>query len=272
MVACMNLATRHDPEIRAVPGWDGYFVSVDGRVFSSKRNGWRELKLPLCNTGYPHVSLCRAGEVKSFQLHTIVAATFLNKPKRSDVVRHLDGNPKNNAVENLAYGTYADNEADKERHGRRLKGAAVYGSKLSDADVMAIRNAFLNGSTLPALSKRYGLNQTSMHAAIHGGTWKHIPVPDYSARRLIGWGKWNVGSRHGMAKLTEETAAQAIEMLACGESTAEIGKALGVSRQAVSHIAAGRTWKHLPRPYDFTPGVKRSCTVTGRPAEPWWPI
>jgi hypothetical protein len=32
------------------------------------------------------------------------------------LIRHLDGNPKNNRLENLAWGTYKENAQDRELH------------------------------------------------------------------------------------------------------------------------------------------------------------
>lgn len=49
-----------------------------------------------------------------------------------------------------------------------------------------------------------------------------------------------------------------------------IASLLGVSRQAISHIAAGRTWKHLTAGR-VRRGPMRACSVTGRLAMEWLP-
>jgi hypothetical protein len=61
-------------------------------------------------------------------------------------------------------------------------------------------------------------------------------------------GTESVGERHGLSKLTESQVVEIIAMLKGGKlNRREIGEMFGVSRWAVSQIACGRTWKHLPR-------------------------
>lgn len=257
-------------DIRPIPGWPDYFASSDGHIFSAKRGGWLRLRHPTCGM-YDSVSLCRDGRISSMNVHRAVALAFLGDPAGADVVRHLDGNSRNNHVTNLAYGTYAENEADKARHGRRIIGSNVYGSKLTDAKVVELRNEFLSGVTFHEIAERYGLHESSAFDVIHGETWKHLPVPDYTGR-VVTYpdGHPNRGERHGMAKLTEESAARAVEMLRQGHSNKVIASLLGVSRQAISHIAAGRTWKHLTAGR-VRRGPLRHCAVTGRLAMEWLP-
>lgn len=115
---------------RAVPGFEGiYEVSDGGRVWSLDRmqtmkNGHRrtvkgrELKPALTGGGYPHVSLWRDGRQAWFTaVHRIVALAFIGPRPEGMEVRHLDGNPENNALANLTYGTPSENQFDKVRHG-----------------------------------------------------------------------------------------------------------------------------------------------------------
>lgn len=50
-------------------------------------------------------------------VHRMVAEMFIPNPDNLPVVRHLDGNPNNNNVLNLAWGTSKDNWEDSVRHG-----------------------------------------------------------------------------------------------------------------------------------------------------------
>ena len=56
------------------------------------------------------------------------------------------------------------------------------------------------------------------------------------------------GERHGFAKLTDTTAALALELLAHGVSHRTIAASLGVEKTAITSINLGKTWRHLPRP------------------------
>lgn len=112
---------------RAVPGYPGYEVSDTGSVRSLDRivrNRWGlhtrkgvELSQGSRPEGYRVVWLYDgAGKRTTLGVHVLVAAAFMEGS--GEVVRHWDGNPANNHVSNLRYGTHADNAADKVRHGR----------------------------------------------------------------------------------------------------------------------------------------------------------
>lgn len=238
-----------DQFCRRVPGFPGYFVTDAGQVVSCRGSIPRLLVWSIKSTGYPAVSLCRLGDVVTKNVHSLVAEAFIGPRPAGHVCRHLDGNPQNPSIHNLAYGTYAENEADKGRHGRQAQGEQVHGSRLTAADVAEIRALYAKGVQYAELLARWPINPANMHAAVHGYTWKHIPVPDYSGRKTIyPDGHPNRGERHGMAKLTEVDARKAIEMIASGMRSDAIAAALRVSRQSIAHIAAGRTWAYLPRP------------------------
>ncbi|WP_221625413.1 HNH endonuclease [Homoserinimonas aerilata] len=61
----------------------------------------------------------RDGAHSVHNVHRLVAFAFIGAPT-GPVVRHLDGNPDNNAVTNLAFGTVAENNRDTIRHGRNV--------------------------------------------------------------------------------------------------------------------------------------------------------
>jgi hypothetical protein len=103
-------------EWRPVVGWTGlYEVSSLGLVWSIRTK--RTLKSSTAFAGYPQVGLSLNGHGSSRRIHQLVAEAFLGPCPEGQEIRHLDGNPANNAVSNLAYGTRGDNEQDKLRHG-----------------------------------------------------------------------------------------------------------------------------------------------------------
>ena len=80
----------------------GYKISNHGRI--KGRNG--RINSGWDNNGYTHVSV---GSDKSFQLHRLVAQTFLPNPENKPCVNHKDGNKKNNSVDNLEWVTISEN-------------------------------------------------------------------------------------------------------------------------------------------------------------------
>lgn len=96
---------------------DGYEVSDRGNVRSNRR---REKQRPVRlreHRGYLRVTLTlEDGSQNTFGVHRLVAAAFYGPSHL--MVRHLDGNPSNNHVSNLQYGTNSENVLDSVRHGR----------------------------------------------------------------------------------------------------------------------------------------------------------
>lgn len=111
-------------EWRPVVGYEGiYEVSSDGRVRSIPRRGKTRGKLlrPQVRkqraAGHLLLKLRRDGVQKTKTVHQIVAEAFLGPCPDGMQIRHLDGNPANNDVTNLVYGTSSENRLDSVRHG-----------------------------------------------------------------------------------------------------------------------------------------------------------
>ena len=113
---CYNLLVP-DEVWCEIPGYDGdYFASDKGRILSLCRNEPRILKPFICSndgnrTGYYYVEI--RGQKQ--RVHRLVALAFLENPEDKPVVHHIDGNPLNNTLENLAYATYAENAQDYQK-------------------------------------------------------------------------------------------------------------------------------------------------------------
>lgn len=103
-----------------VPGYEGlYKVSNLGNVMSYKSKEAKPLMPQKHNKGYLKVRLCNKGIEISFYIHRLVSMAFKgHPPAKKPYVRHYDGDPTNNELSNLRFGTQSDNETDKKRHGR----------------------------------------------------------------------------------------------------------------------------------------------------------
>ena len=80
----------------------------------------------------------------------------------------------------------------------------------------------------------------------HNGARLHperMPRGDaHPARRIPGLRQ---GARNGRARLTEADVRAIRKQLAAGTRWIDIAAEFGISKPAVSHIAAGRTWSHV---------------------------
>lgn len=117
-------------EWRDIPGWEGvYQVSRGGQVRSLDRrvarsDGWTQyvrgkiLEQSLTRDGYWRVSLWSKGKSTQGRIHRLLAQTFLADTYFDGaVVCHNDGSRTNNAIENLRWGSLADNAQDRLQHG-----------------------------------------------------------------------------------------------------------------------------------------------------------
>lgn len=109
---------------RPIPGWSGYYEASNyGRIRSTNRTvrhtdgrvrelTGKVLKQRPNPQGRPMVNLCKEGRCKNHTIHSLVAAAFIGPRPQGLVIRHLNDDPWDNRVENLAYGTHKENVLD----------------------------------------------------------------------------------------------------------------------------------------------------------------
>lgn len=167
-------------EYRAIPGRPGYRASGDGNIQSCwtrnrpSRLGveWHNLKLIANSRGYWVVCL-RGG--KTYPVHRLVLEAFVGPRPDGMECRHKDGVKTNNCPNNLEWGTHQENEDDKIEHKSRPRGSVHWGSKITEADVINIRNEFAAGGTTKiGIARRYGLHHSTVIDIISGKIWSHV--------------------------------------------------------------------------------------------------
>ena len=164
---------------RTVPGYPAYEVSVDGVVRRCQgfrcRRAHRVLVPFIRPNGYAQVILYRDGRRQRFGVHQLVALAFLGpKPSLQHQVAHLDGQRLNNHVSNLAWLLPIENDAHKDLHGTRLRGSQIHGAKLTEAQVVLIRQALAVGIRQCALAQTYGVSDSTVSLIARGKTWRHV--------------------------------------------------------------------------------------------------
>lgn len=169
-----------EPGIEAwkpLPDYPGYEVSTFGR-FANCRSGRRVIHAGGARAGghmvvKPRKAVGRTASVQVL-LHRLVMEAFVGPRPPGMVIRHLDGNPRNNRLDNLAYGTPAENSADMIRHGRGCQGERSNTARLTRSLVLDMRRKHAMGRSCLSLSKEYGVSQWCAYAAITKRSWKHI--------------------------------------------------------------------------------------------------
>jgi hypothetical protein len=143
-----------------------YAVSDRGRVFSFNReqllsqNIKRRKNLKSRGSDkYYFVELSNNGIAKRFYVHTLVLTAFRGPRQEGQECRHLDGNPLNNNLSNLEWGTYWDNRADWYKHRKKIK--------LTPELVEYIRTST---KSLRELATELGVSKSTVHYA-RGSYW-----------------------------------------------------------------------------------------------------
>jgi hypothetical protein len=97
-------------------------------------------------------------------------------------VCHACDNPSCCRPDHLFLGTRSDNMQDMHakgrypasRRGNFRRGSATSWSKLTETDVRTIRTDAAAGTSTSTLARRYGVNRTTIEAAVHKKTWRHV--------------------------------------------------------------------------------------------------
>lgn len=164
---------------------DSHEVSNQGRIRTRNRvvvdcNGFKRryrpriLKLQLTKDGYFRVHLCKG---KCPLVHRLVAQAFLPPDDPTKQVNHLSFVKTDNAVENLAWTSRAENHRHAVVGGRyhAMTNPRRRPGSLTPEKVAAIRGAYAEGETFSAIATRFGLGHKGNAEAICTGTAWSLP-------------------------------------------------------------------------------------------------
>jgi len=100
--------------IRAIDDYPGYYVTNDGKIYSTKFE--RYLKLKNDGAGYVLTKLYVNGIGKDVLVHRVVAEHFLDKAHTTEVVNHKNKDKSDNRVVNLGWATHSENMIHANAH------------------------------------------------------------------------------------------------------------------------------------------------------------
>lgn len=156
---------------KKIKDFDNYEVSnlgnvrrLDSFVFQSGRYNHykgRVLKQENVKGGYKRVTLCKNNSTKRFQVHRLVAITFIENSKNKPCVNHIDGDKSNNQISNLEWVTYSENE----NHSYNFLGKINMNRKLSNEDIIFIKFNCKIGknSNIKEIASKYNVNVSTIY-------------------------------------------------------------------------------------------------------------
>lgn len=143
-----------------------------GESFTFKKG--RVLKPEIIKKGYERVGLSKNGTMKKKQVHRLVLENFNPTDDDSLQVNHIDGNKRNNKLENLEWVTAKENN----QHARRTGLLTHNGRgrhKLSDEEVREIRKMNESGLyTKKSIADKFGVCKDTITGITLGRTYKFV--------------------------------------------------------------------------------------------------
>jgi len=246
-----------EEEWRDIPGLSGsYKISNMGRVMSVGRviqrndkarstQSIREriLKQSIRPDGYLGVYPTVNCKKFSFQVHRLVAVSFIPNPDDKPEVNHRLGIKAFNWAIGIEWATRKENIQHAVDNGLitppNLSGEDHPNSKLTDQQVADIRAKYSSGDFYQReLAEKYSVTQTQISDIVNN-------------RRRIDSGYKvdeseinNSGENNGMSVLSEKQASE-IKSLKGKKKQLEIANKYGISQSLVSRIHTGKSWGHL---------------------------
>lgn len=159
-----------------IPNYEGlYEVSNFGRIISHKSGKPKLLKggPGTCPMRYRRVTLRDTNGCPSVRyIHIVVLETFIGPRPAGMWGLHDDGVVENCRLDNLHWGTPAENSADRVRHGRTFVGEHNPNQRLTHREVAAIRAAYRGRAVRQRdLARRFGVSQAHISRIILKASW-----------------------------------------------------------------------------------------------------
>ncbi len=225
-------------EFRDIPGFPGYRISKTGIVQSCRRRGTLSLSQTwktLTNTSrgrYFQVGLRKNGKYCAPSVHRLVLLAFVGECPNGMECRHLNGDGRDNRLENLKWDTHKTNCEDQITHGTSLRAEKNGNSKLTAELVKELRQRVADGEMVAHVAKEYGVTSACAHDAVRGiKTWKHLDgrvTKDLKRRK----------------QLTDEQMSDAKRRIAEGFTVNEICQDYNMSRRSLSRILMPGRHRH----------------------------
>jgi predicted DNA-binding protein YlxM (UPF0122 family) len=220
----------------------GRVRSVDRRVNS--RNGKRLvkgqiLKQQVDKYGYMRVYCYLNGKGRNYQVHRLVALSFIPNLENKPQVNHKDGNKQNNHIDNLEWSTNKENMKHAFSIGLNegIKGEENVNAKLTENDVVNIYNLYkTNKYSMKDLADKFNTSETNVFNIVSRNSWKHLDIGEPIIR----------DTSESLLSRDDNLVKNIISMYKNRLSLRKISENTGVSRTTVKDILKSNGFKIEP--------------------------
>ena len=197
---------------------------------------------------------------KSRAVHILLAEQLLGRPlKENEVVHHINGDKRDNRLENLQVMDRAEHAALHQAGGkaspeklRKLheakKGRPSAGRKLTEGQVREIAARLCQGATVTELAKEYAVSMSGIQKINDGLTYRDW-LGDYPDDAFpLGKGKIRKPARVDNRKFSVQEVTDIRIRLLQNEAIHAIAKRYGVCRKTIDAIRDNVTYQDIPWP------------------------
>lgn len=224
---------------RKVPGYNGSYSASDlGRVRldvnrHNKKRG-SILKQTPVKDGYLAVMLRASGKSRQVceRVNRLIVLVFLGPIPPGMQANHINGDITNNRLINLEVVTPQQNVAHSiHQLGHRRDGEHNPAAKLTEAQVVQLRELADSGATYEALGRKFGITASMAGLIVRGKLWQDTGGPIIERRSKQ------------YTQLTDDEAKAIMEAARRGESITALARQHGLSKRTIYNWLQGKSRK-----------------------------
>ncbi len=158
-------------EWKKVKGFENYEISSAGYIRNSKGK-----ILSTNRSTYQNKTLYCNGEMRSYNIHRLVAEAFIPNLENKEQVNHIDGNKHNNAVENLEWVTRVENSQHSYQNNLNKNfGSTHKNSIFVESEILEIRRLREEESLgYREIANKLNINKVTVGKICRRENWTHI--------------------------------------------------------------------------------------------------
>lgn len=164
-----------------IPNWENYGVSKEGEIARIKGGqgctaGHILSQHKHKTRGYLTVRLYDKTRQRTFDVHRLVAITFLGEVPVGMHVCHNNGIKTDCRLENLRIDTIKSNFRDRIIHGQDIRGEKHGGNKYKTELILKIKRKIAQGIRSADIAREFGMSHTYIRHIKNGYKWKWLEV------------------------------------------------------------------------------------------------
>lgn len=148
--------------------YSGYFITENGELYSHKRKNIIKLKPEYIRSGYIRYKVSVNGVERKVLAHRLVYETYKGDIPEGLFINHIDGNKRNNNINNLELVTNKENVIHAVKTNLIQSGENHISAKVSDDTLIKMIKDVDSGETARSVSLKYNVSQGYLYRILEG--------------------------------------------------------------------------------------------------------